>query len=289
MEIKKVSVIGAGTMGSGIATVSLIAGYEVNLIDIKQEFVDNAKSKIEQNLQKSVSKCIITEEAFTNALNNLHLATDNSAVKDSQLVIEAIVENMDIKKKLMDQLSQYALDDAIIASNTSALKITDLANLYKKPENVIGLHFFNPPVIMKLVEIIRTELTTQNIYDISKEFILSLKKEPVEVKESPGFVVNRVLVPMINEAAMIYEEGVASAEDIDKAMKLGANHPIGPLALADMIGIDVCLAIMETLERDFNSDKYKAAPILSKMIEAGKLGKKSGQGFFDYSKPKVHV
>lgn len=284
MEIKQVSVIGAGTMGLGIATVSLIGGYEVNLIDLSQEFLDKAKATIEKNLQKSASKGIITEEAMEKAMNNLNLSTDNSAVKNSQLVIEAIIENMDIKKKLMDQLSQFAQENAIIASNTSALSITDLAKLYKKPENVIGMHFFNPPVIMKLVEIIKTELTSQQVYDLSSEFIQSLKKEAVEVKESPGFVVNRILVPMINEAAMIYEEGVASAEDIDKAMKLGANHPIGPLALADMIGIDVCLAIMETLQKDLKSDKYKPAEILGKMVKEGNLGKKSGKGFFDYEK-----
>jgi 3-hydroxybutyryl-CoA dehydrogenase len=280
MQINKVSVIGAGTMGSGIATVSLMSGYEVTLIDIKQEYLDGAKSKIEKSLEKSASKGIITGEECVVMMNKLQLSTDFSAVKDSQLIIEAIIENLDIKKKLFTQLTEFALQDAIIASNTSALRITDLAGFYKKPENVIGMHFFNPPVIMKLVELIRTEQTSQETYDISKEFILSLKKEPVEVKESPGFVVNRLLVPMINEAAMIYEEGVASAEDIDKSMKLGANHPIGPLALADMIGIDVCLAIMETLERDFNSDKYRPARILSNMVEEGKLGKKSGEGFF---------
>lgn len=289
MEIKNVSVIGAGTMGSGIATVSLISGYDVNLIDISMEFLEKAKSNIEKNLQKSVSKGVITEEACSNALNRLQLTTDYSVVKNSQLVIEAIVENLDIKKKLFTQLSEHAVEDAIIASNTSALKITDIANLYKNPENVIGMHFFNPPVIMKLVELIKTELTSEKVFDLSKEFILTLKKEPVEVKESPGFVVNRILVPMINEAAMIYEEGVASAEDIDKAMKLGANHPIGPLALADMIGIDVCLAIMETLQRDFNSDKYTPAKILNQMVEEGNLGKKSGKGFYDYSRPKVNA
>ncbi|MEW5818877.1 MAG: 3-hydroxyacyl-CoA dehydrogenase NAD-binding domain-containing protein [Cyanobacteriota bacterium] len=287
--MKNVSVIGAGTMGSGIATVSLISGYDVNLIDISMEFLEKAKSNIEKNLQKSVSKGVITEEAYSNALNRLQLTTDYSVVKDSQLVIEAIVENLDIKKKLFTQLSEHAVEDAIIASNTSALKITDIANLYKNPENVIGMHFFNPPVIMKLVELIKTELTSEKVFDLSKEFILTLKKEPVEVKESPGFVVNRILVPMINEAAMIYEEGVASAEDIDKAMKLGANHPIGPLALADMIGIDVCLAIMETLQRDFNSDKYTPAKILNQMVEEGNLGKKSGKGFYDYSRPKVNA
>jgi 3-hydroxybutyryl-CoA dehydrogenase len=289
MQINNVSVIGAGTMGSGIATVSLIGGYGVTLLDISQQYLDGAKAKIEKNLQKSADKGIITEEARQEMLKKLQLSTDFTAVKDSQLVIEAIVENLDVKKKLFTQLSESAMADAIIASNTSALKITDLANFYKKPENVIGMHFFNPPVVMKLVELIRTELTAQKVFDASMAFILSLKKEPVEVKESPGFVVNRVLVPMINEAAMIYEEGVSSAEDIDKAMKLGANHPIGPLALADMIGIDVCLAIMETLQRDFSSDKYKPAQILVRMVEEGKLGKKSGQGFFDYTKQKAMV
>lgn len=289
MQIKKVTVIGAGTMGSGIATVSLLSGYAVNLIDIKQEFLDGAQSKIEKNLEKSVSKGVITEEERLNMMNALHFSTDFSSVKDSQLIIEAIVENLDIKKKLFTQLTEFAMADAIIATNTSALSITDIANFYKKPENVIGMHFFNPPVVMKLVELIRTGLTSQNVFDLSKDFILTLKKEPVEVKESPGFVVNRILVPMINEAAMIFEEGVASADDIDKAMKLGANHPIGPLALADMIGVDVCLAIMETLQRDFNSDKYKPANILRKMVEEGKLGKKSGKGFYDYEKQKVGV
>lgn len=284
MQIKTVSVIGAGTMGSGIATVSLLSGYEVYLLDIKQEFLDNGKSKIEKALQKSADKGVITEETRLNLLKKLHLSTDYSVVKDSQLIIEAIIENLDVKKKLLTQLSEFAVEDAIIASNTSALSLTDIANFYKKPENVIGMHFFNPPVVMKLVELIKTEQTSAKIFDISKEFVLTLKKEPVEVKESPGFVVNRVLIPMINEAAMVFGEGVSSAEDIDKAMKLGANHPIGPLALADMIGIDVCQAIMETLQKDFNSDKYKPAPVFSQLIKEGNLGKKTGKGFFDYTK-----
>lgn len=287
MQINNIAVIGAGTMGSGIATISLMSGYEVNLLDISSDYLENAKTKIEKNLQKSVEKGVITEEARVNYLNNLNLSTDFSEVKDSQLIIEAIVENLDIKKKLFAQLSEDAQDNAIIASNTSALSLTDLANFYKLPEKVIGMHFFNPPVVMKLVELIKTEQTSQEIFDQSKEFVLSLKKEPVEVNESPGFVVNRVLIPMINEAAMVYGEGVASAEDIDKAMKLGANHPIGPLALADMIGIDVCQAIMETLRKDFNSDKYMPAPVFAKMIEEGNLGKKSGKGFFDYAKQTV--
>ncbi len=284
MKIKNISVIGAGIMGSGIATVALLSGYKVKLTDISLDFLNKAKSKIEKNLLKSVEKEVITDETRIEILQNLELSTEFSEIKDSQLIIEAISENIEIKKKLFSQLCEFASEDAIVASNTSALRITDLANLYKKPENVIGMHFFNPPVVMKLVELIKTEQTCEKIYNISKEFVISLNKEPVEVKESPGFIVNRVLIPMINEAALIFEEGVSSAEDIDKAMMLGANHPVGPLALADMIGIDVCQAIMETLKNDFNSEKYQPAPIFKKMTEQGKLGKKSGSGFYDYTK-----
>lgn len=284
MQIKNVTVIGAGIMGSGIATISLLGGYEVNLLDIAQEYVEGGKSKIEKNLQKSVEKGVITEEARTQMMSKLTLSTDYSTVKNSQLVIEAIVENLDVKKKLFTQLSEHAVDEAIIASNTSALSLTDIANFYKKPERVIGMHFFNPAVVMKLVELIRTEQTTDEVYNLSKEFVLAIKKDPIEVKESPGFVVNRILVPMINEAAMVYGEGVSSAADIDKAMMLGANHPIGPLALADMIGIDTCQAIMETYKRDFKSDKYEPASAFAKLIAEGNLGRKTGKGFYDYSK-----
>ncbi len=283
MEIKNVTVIGAGVMGAGIATVSLIGGYKVNLIDISEEFLSKAKAKIGKNLLKSVEKEVITEEKRVEILENLKTTSDFSEVANSELIIEAISEKMEIKKKLFSQLCDYASDSAIIASNTSALKISDLASLYKNPQNVLGLHFFNPPVVMKLVEIIRTEKTTEELFNVAKEFVISLNKEPVEVKESPGFIVNRVLIPMINEAAMIFSEGVATAEDIDSAMTLGANHPIGPLALADMIGIDVCLSIMETLKKDFNSDKYEPAPVFKAMVAEGKLGKKSGVGFYDYT------
>ena len=289
MQIKTVSVIGAGVMGSGIATVSLIGGFKVNLIDISEEFVQKAKSKIEKNLLKSVEKEVITDERRIEILGNLNISADFASVAGSQLIIEAVSENLDIKKKLFAQLCENADSEAIIASNTSALRISDLAALYTKPENVIGMHFFNPPVVMKLVELIRIEKTTDEIFNTAKDFVLALGKEPVEVKESPGFVVNRVLIPMINEAAILYGEGVSSAEDIDKAMIFGANHPIGPLALADMIGIDVCLSIMETLKQDLSSDKYNPAPVFKQFIDAGKLGKKSGIGFYDYSEQKQPV
>lgn len=289
MQIKTVSVIGAGVMGSGIATVSLIGDYKVNLVDIKEDFVQKAKAKIEKNLLKSVEKEVITEEKRQQVLENLSISTDFATVATSELIIEAVSESLDIKKKLFSQLCEHASNEAIIASNTSALRISDLAGLYKKQENVMGMHFFNPPVVMKLVELIRTEKTTDEIYNTAKDFVLQLGKEPVEVKESPGFVVNRVLIPMINEAAILYGEGVSSAEDIDKAMVFGANHPIGPLALADMIGIDVCLSIMETLKGELKSDKYNPAPVFKQLVEQGKLGKKSGTGFFDYTEQKKPV
>lgn len=283
VDINTITVIGAGTMGSGIATIALIANYNVNLVDIKEEFLSKAKAKIEKNLQKSVEKEVITEKTRAVIINNLVLTTDFSSVGESELIIEAVSENMEIKKQLFSKLCKYASESTIIASNTSALNISDLANLYKEPENVLGMHFFNPPIVMKLVELIKTETTSEEVFASSKAFVASLGKEAVEVIESPGFVVNRVLIPMINEAAMVYGEGVASAKDIDTAMTLGANHPIGPLALADMIGIDVCHSVMETLKRDLNSDKYEPAPIFKKMIKMGKLGRKSGAGFHDYS------
>ncbi len=289
MQINNVSVIGAGVMGSGIATVSLIGGFNVNLIDIKEEFVQKAKAKIQKNLLKSVEKEVITDEKRQEILENLSISTDFVTVSGSDLIIEAVSENLDVKKKLFSQLNEHADNTAIIASNTSALRISELADLYKKPENVIGMHFFNPPVVMKLVELIRTEKTTDAIYYTAKDFVLSLQKEPVKVKESPGFIVNRVLIPMINEAAILYGDGVSSAEDIDKAMIFGANHPIGPLALADMIGIDVCQSIMETLQKEIGPNKYQPAPIFQDLINAGKLGKKSGIGFYDYNKELNHV
>ncbi len=289
MQVKNVSVIGAGVMGSGIATVSLIGGFKVNLIDVKEELVRKAKAKIEKNLLKSVEKEVITDEKRVEVLENLSISTDFATISDSGLIIEAVSENLEIKKKLFAQLNENANPQAIIASNTSALRISELAMLYNKPENVIGMHFFNPPAVMKLVELIKTDRTSDEIFNISKNFTLALGKEPVEVKESPGFVVNRVLIPMINEAAVLFGDGISSAEDIDKAMMFGANHPIGPLALADMIGIDVCQSIMGTLQKEFGSDKYAPAPVFKQLIESGKLGKKSGAGFYDYTGQKQPV
>ena len=282
MNIKNVGVIGAGTMGSGIASVIAMAGYNVFVVDVMQSFLDRAKSVVEKNISKSFEKGIISENQHKAALENLIFSTEFEVLENADLVIEAVSEDMDIKKKVIEQLNQYLSDEAIVASNTSALKISDLALFYKKPERVLGMHFFNPAVLMKLVELIKTDMTSVEVFELTKKFVIDIKKEPVEVKESWGFVVNRALIPMINEAACIYEEGVSSVEDIDKAMKLGANHPIGPLALADLIGIDICVAIMETLQRGFNSNKYKPASIMLNMIKEGKLGKKSGEGFYKY-------
>lgn len=280
--ITTVSVIGAGVMGSGIATVSLMGGYSVNLVDISPDFLAKGKSKIEKNLAKSVEKQTITEDQRVEMLGRLTVNTEFSTIQKSDLIIEAISEDMAIKKMLFSELNTYAPDGAIIGSNTSALKISALADLYKNPDRVLGIHFFNPPVVMKLVELINARQTNSAVFEAVKNFVGTLRKDPVVVQESPGFVVNRILIPMINEAALIFEEGVASAADIDKAMQLGANHPIGPLALADVIGIDICVSIMETLQRDFASDKYKPAPIMEKMITEGKLGRKSGSGFYEY-------
>ena len=280
-KIKKVSVIGAGTMGSGIASVILSSGFETILIDVIPASLEKAKQAIEKNLAKSKEKGLIEKEP-SELLKSLKFSSELKDINDSDLIIEAVSENVEIKNKVFAEFTAHAKEDAIIATNTSALRISDLAVKYKKPENVLGMHFFNPATIMKLIELIKTGLTCPEVFNKVKSFVLELKKEPVEVKESFGFVVNRILIPMINEAACVFEEGVASAEDIDKAMKLGANHPIGPLALADLIGIDVCLAIMETLQTGLKSDKYKPASILQKYTKEGKLGKKSGEGFFKY-------
>lgn len=281
MEIKRVGVIGAGTMGSGIASVVLAAGLSVVLVDVVESSLEKAKSVIAKNLQKSFEKGKIDKEPES-LLANLTLSTGFNHLVDVQLVIEAVSENPDIKNKVFTAINENTSKGTIIASNTSALNITTLAQLCKEPDHVLGMHFFNPAMIMKLVELVKTDLTSAQVFESAKCFVCALGKEPVTVKESSGFIVNRVLIPMINEAAMIYAEGIATAEDIDKAMKLGANHPIGPLALADLIGLDVCQAIMETLAENLDEHKYKPAPIFKELINANKLGKKSGEGFFSY-------
>ncbi|MGM0436942.1 MAG: 3-hydroxybutyryl-CoA dehydrogenase [Bacillota bacterium] len=280
--MKKVGVLGAGTMGSGIAQVIAQGGYQVILRDIKEEFVEKGVKSIKKNLERSVKKERITQKEMDETLANVETTTEVSDLNDVDLVIEAVNEDMELKKKIFKELDEVTKDDAILASNTSALSITEIATVTERPDKVVGVHFFNPVPVMKLVELIRSITTSDETFEKVESLVEELSKTPVEVNEAPGFVVNRILVPMINEATFLLNEGVASAEDIDTAMKLGANHPIGPLALGDMIGLDVCLAIMETLHEEFGDSKYRPCPLLKKKVRAGQLGRKTGEGFYSY-------
>lgn len=282
--MKKIGVMGTGTMGSGIIQVCAAAGYDVVIRSSKQEYIDGALAKIDKNLSKMVSREKITEEDKAATLARISGGTTFDVLADCDLIIESSTENMDKKKELFAELDKVCKDDAILATNTSALSITEIAAVTSRPAQVIGMHFFNPVPAMKLVEVVKGIATSDEVKDAVVAATESLKKTPVEVAEAPGFVVNRVLIPMINEAVGILADGVASAEGIDTAMKLGANHPMGPLALGDLIGLDVCLAIMETLFNEYGDPKYRPNPLLRKMVRANKLGMKTGVGFFDYSK-----
>ena len=282
--MKKIGVMGTGTMGSGIIQVCAAAGYDVIIRSSKQEYIDGALAKIDKNLTKMVSREKITEDDKAATLGRISGGTTFDVLADCDLIIESSTENMDKKKELFAELDKVCKDDAILATNTSALSITEIAAVTSRPAQVIGMHFFNPVPAMKLVEVVKGIATSDEVKDAVIATTESLKKTPVEVAEAPGFVVNRVLIPMINEAVGILADGVASAEGIDTAMKLGANHPMGPLALGDLIGLDVCLAIMETLFNEYGDPKYRPNPLLRKMVRANKLGMKTGEGFFDYSK-----
>lgn len=283
MEIKKIMVVGSGQMGSGIAQVMAQNGYDVILNDIKEEFVQKGLDKISKQLDRDVQKQRRTEEEKQEILNRFTLSTDYKDAADVQLVIEAATENKKIKLDIFKQLGEIAPAETILASNTSSLSITEIARATNRPDKVIGMHFFNPVPVMKLVEVNRALTTSTETADTIQELSGKIGKTAIDVKDSPGFAVNRILIPMINEAIFTVFEGVATAEEVDAAMKLGANHPMGPIALADYIGLDVCLAIMEVLYEGFNDPKYRPCPLLKKYIEAGRLGKKTGQGFYTYS------
>ncbi len=275
-------VIGAGQMGSGIAQVCAQAGYSVVLHDMQEEFVQKGIGIISKNLNRSVEKGRLDESEKESILSRITASVSLENASNADLVIEAVIENMDVKTQLFKMLDQYAPAHTILASNTSSLPITEIAAATNRPEKVIGMHFMNPVPVMKLVEIIRGLQTADDVYATIESVSKKLQKVPVEVNDFPGFISNRILMPMINEAIFSVYEGVATPEAVDEIMKLGMNHPMGPLTLADFIGLDTCLYIMETLHEGFGDDKYRPCPLLRKYVKAGWLGKKSGRGFYNY-------
>lgn len=282
--MKKIAVIGAGTMGNGIAHVFAQFGFNVNLIDINQEALDRGMATITKNLDRMVNRETISEEDKTNTLKNITTFTHmKDGVEQVDLVVEAATENVDLKLKIFKDLDSFCSENTILASNTSSISITQIAAATTRPEKVIGMHFMNPVPIMKLVEIIKGYSTSRETYQAVEDLSKKLNKVPVEVNDYPGFVANRILMPMINEAIETLYNGVAGVQEIDTVMRLGMAHPMGPLALADFIGLDVCLSILNVMYDGFKNPKYAPCPLLVNMVTAGKLGAKSGEGFYDYS------
>ena len=275
--------IGAGTMGNGIAQVCALAGFSVTLIDISESALQKALATVGKNLDRQVAKETLTPEQKLAALDKIRTSTDYASLKDAQLVIEAATENLDLKLRVLQQIAAQVSADCAIASNTSSLSITQLAASVSQPERFIGLHFFNPVPVMGLIEVIRGLQTSDTTHALALEMATKLGKTAITAGNRPGFVVNRILVPMINEALLVLQEGLNSAEDIDAGMRLGCNQPIGPLALADLIGLDTLLAIMEAFYDGFNDSKYRPAPLLKEMVAAGYLGRKTGRGFHAYA------
>ncbi|HOZ93510.1 MAG TPA: 3-hydroxybutyryl-CoA dehydrogenase [Ottowia sp.] len=283
MNISTVGIVGAGTMGNGIAQACAVSGIQVVMVDIAQAAVDKGLATIGKSLERLLQKDKISEADKTAALARIQGSTDYDALKGAQLVIEAATENHELKNKILKQLDALLAPEVIIATNTSSISITQLAAVTQRPERFVGMHFFNPVPMMALVEIIRGLQTSDATHDAVKALAVKLGKSPITVKNAPGFVVNRILVPMINEAFFVLAEGLATPEDIDAGMRLGCNHPIGPLALADMVGLDVCLAVMDVYLKEFGDSKYRACPLLREMVAAGHLGRKTGRGVYSYA------
>lgn len=283
VDIKRVGVLGAGTMGAGIAQIAAEAGFEVVLRDIEDRFVEKGMDTIKKNVQRGVEKGKLNAPDAEVILSRLHPTTKLEDLGTVDFVFEAVIEKMDLKKEVYSTIDKICPPEAVFASNTSGLSITEIASATARPAQVIGMHFFNPVPVLKLVEVIKGAKTDEGVFNLALEMARKLGKDPIAVNEAPLFVVNRILCPMINEAIFVLQEGIASAEDIDKGMRLGCNHPIGPLALADLVGLDVLLLVEDTLYQETGDSKYRACPLLRKMVRAGKLGRKTGEGFYKYA------